>query len=159
MHLRAREKQPQDARPKTGHLDPPASADPSISNRNTCRVELTLTHSKQRIGAHSTRHQTRGAKALLERRLVAFLRTPVCAALAIVLGAVPALAGPRPSKALTVERIYGGPSLSGSSPRESSGVPTASASRISSARHRAEMWTMDAAKGDRKVLVKANVLE
>ncbi len=132
MHLRAREKEQHDHRPEIGRVDPLASPNLSTSARHTRRVETTLTHSKQTIGAHATRHKTTRTKALLRQRfLAAFLRTPLCAALAIILGAASALAGPRPSKTLTVERIYSAPSLSGSSPKESSGNLTASASRIS----------------------------
>ena len=160
MHLRSKEKQQRDGRPEPGRLDPPASADPSISIRNTSRVELTLTHSKQTIGAHSTRHKTTGANALLQRRLlVAFLRIPLCAALAIILGAAPALAGPRPSKALTVQRIYDAPSLSGSLTEGIEWEPDGKRiSYLDRSGPETEMWTMDAANGRRKVLVNANVL-
>ncbi len=73
--------------------------------------------------------------------------------------AAPALAKPRPSKSLTVERIYGGPSLGGYLTRGIEWTPDAKRiSYLERAGSRAEMWTMDAAKGDRKVLVNANVL-
>ena len=72
----------------------------------------------------------------------------------------PSLAKPRPSKSLTVERIYGSPSLSG---RTTPGIEwTPDGKRISYLRRESdgvEMWTIDAATGDRKVLVKASVLE
>ena len=160
MHLRAREKGQHGGRPETGPLDPPISADPSISNRHTCRVETALTRSKQTIGAHATRHKTAGSKAPPQRRLlVAFLRTTLCAALAIVLGAVSAFAGPRPSKALTVERIYAAPSLSGSLTEGIEWEPDGKRiSYLEGQGSGAEMWTMDAATGRRKVLVAADVL-
>jgi dipeptidyl-peptidase 4 len=73
--------------------------------------------------------------------------------------AAPALAKPHPSKSLTVERIYGGPSLGGYLTRGIEWSPDAKRiSYLERAGSRAEMWTMDAAKGDRKLLVNANVL-
>ena len=80
-------------------------------------------------------------------------------ALAAALGALPAGAQARPSKSLTVERIYGAPSLSG---RLVQGIQwSPDGERISYLEHdgsRVEMWTMDATKGERKILVNANVL-
>lgn len=160
MHLRAREKRQYGGHAETRPPDAPASADPSISNRHTCRVETTLTRSKQTIGAHSTRHKTARAKATLQRGvLVAFLRTPLCAALAIVLGVAPALAGPRPLKTLTVQRIYDAPSLSGSLTEGIEWEPDGKRiSYLDRSGSEAQMWTMDAATGRRKVLVNADVL-
>src|SRR5690242_1106373 len=160
MQLRARAKQQHGSHPETRPLDQSASADASISTRNTGRVEITLTHSKQAVGVHSTRHKTTRANSPLERRLlVAFLRTPLCAALAIVLGAAPVLAGPRPSKALTVQRIYGAPSLSGSLTEGIEWEPDGKRiSYLDSSGSQTEMWTMDATTGRRKVLVNADVL-
>ncbi len=81
-------------------------------------------------------------------------------ALASALGTAPAFAKPRPSKSLTVERIYSGPSLSG---RLIRGIEWSPDGKFISYLQRdgssIEMWTMDAAKGERKLLVKASVLE
>jgi len=81
-------------------------------------------------------------------------------ALVLTLSTAPALARPRPSKSLTVERIYGAPSLSG---RTTPGIEWAPDSKRISYLQRdngsVEMWTMDAATGERKVLVKGSVLE
>ncbi len=80
--------------------------------------------------------------------------------IATALTSAPAFAKPRPFKSLTVERIYGAPSLSG---RTTPGIEWApDGKRVSYLRRESdgvEMWTMDAATGDRKVLVKASVLE
>jgi dipeptidyl-peptidase 4 len=76
------------------------------------------------------------------------------------LGAAPAHAKPHPSKSLTVERIYSGPSLSG---HLTQGIEWSPDGKFISYLQRdgssVEMWTMDAAKGERKLLVKASVLE
>jgi dipeptidyl-peptidase 4 len=80
-------------------------------------------------------------------------------AVGIVLGAVTAPAQPAGYKALTVERIYGAPSLSG---YPTAGVEWRPDGKLLSylERHSSgvEMWTMDAATGARNVLVKAPVL-
>ena len=80
--------------------------------------------------------------------------------LALAALASPSFAKPRPSKSLTVERIYGSPSLSG---RLTRGIEwTPDGKRISYLQRQnggAELWTMDAAGGDRKILVKSSVLE
>jgi dipeptidyl-peptidase 4 len=79
--------------------------------------------------------------------------------LAAALAAAPALAKPRPSKSLTVDRIFSGPSLSGYLTRGIEWSPDGK--RISYLERdgsSVQMWTMDAAKGDRKILVNANVL-
>jgi len=80
--------------------------------------------------------------------------------LASALVAAPALAKPRASKSLTVERIYSGPSLSG---HLTPGIEWSPNGKVISYLQRdgssVEMWTMDAAKGERKLLVKASVLE
>src|SRR5690349_17070739 len=115
MRPRVRDNGQHDGHCETEMLHSLVAADSSISNRRMCRVEIALTHSKQTIGAHATRHKTVRSKAPLPTRLpIAFLRNALCTALAMLLGAAATLAGPRPSKALTVERIYGAPSLSGS---------------------------------------------
>jgi dipeptidyl-peptidase 4 len=81
-------------------------------------------------------------------------------ALAAALGALPAGAQARPSKSLTVERIYGAPSLSG---RLVQGIQwSPDGERISYLERdgsKVEMWTMEAAGGERKVLVNASVLQ
>jgi len=82
--------------------------------------------------------------------------------LLVLAGLVPSasFARPRPSKSLTVERIYGSPSLSG---QLTAGIEWApDGKRISYLQRQnggPELWTMDAAGGERKVLVKASVLE
>src|SRR5208282_2988203 len=85
------------------------------------------------------------------------LRLTFVVALAAMLGA--AKAQPGGAKTLTVERIYSAPSLSGYltaglewSP-DSKGV-----SYFRRGRSGLEMWATDAAMGERKVLVKADVL-
>jgi dipeptidyl-peptidase 4 len=80
---------------------------------------------------------------------------------ALTLGLHPAstVAKPKPSKSLTVERIYSAPSLSGSLAQGMQWSPDAK--RISFLDRRAsgvEMWTMDAATGERKILVPRDVL-
>jgi dipeptidyl-peptidase-4 len=83
-------------------------------------------------------------------------------AAAVAFFAAPAIAGPRPraSKSLTIERIYSGPSLSG---YLTPGIEWAPDAKRFTYLHREnggiEMWTMDAATGDRKVFVKSSVLE
>ena len=81
-------------------------------------------------------------------------------ALASALGVAPALAKPHASKSLTVERIYSGPSLSGHLTPGIEWSPNGkSISYLQRDGSSVEMWTMDAAKGERKLLVKASVLE
>jgi dipeptidyl-peptidase 4 len=78
---------------------------------------------------------------------------------AMTLGLPAATAQPQPSKSLTVERIYSAPSLSGSLAQGIEWTPDAR--HISFLDRRAsgvEMWTMDLATGERKVLVPADVL-
>jgi dipeptidyl-peptidase 4 len=80
-------------------------------------------------------------------------------ALALASSLTPAFAKPRPSKSLTVERIFGGPSLGGYLTRGIEWTPDGKRiSYLERAGSRVEMWTMDATKGDRKVLVNASVL-
>jgi dipeptidyl-peptidase 4 len=79
--------------------------------------------------------------------------------LVLALCAASALARPRPTKSLTVERIYGAPSLGGHTTPGIEWAPDGK--RISYLRRESgtvEMWTLDAATGDRKVLVKGSVL-
>ena len=126
-----------------------------------CRVELPVTPRKQTAGSPSTRHKIRGIPArvssLSQARIIS---TFLAIALASALGTSPALAKPHPSRSLTVERIYSGPSLSGHLTQGIEWSPDGK--RISYLQREGssvEMWTMDAAKGERKVLVKASVLE
>jgi dipeptidyl-peptidase-4 len=77
--------------------------------------------------------------------------------------ALPTLAQTSAGKPLTVERIYSGPSLSGSLTQGIEWTPEGT--RISYLRHNPqssnggeELWTMDASTGERKVLVKADTL-
>jgi dipeptidyl-peptidase 4 len=81
-------------------------------------------------------------------------------ALALGLFSSPAPAKPRPSKSLTVERIYSAPSLSGYLTPGIEWSPDGK--RITYLRHDGtgvEMWTMEALSGDRKVFVKSSVLQ
>ena len=101
--------------------------------------------------------QKSGGRFVTESRLPGFI---VIAFAVVAVCALPALAKPHPSKSLTVERIYGGPSLSGHLTQGIEWSPDGK--RISYLQREGssvEMWTMDAAKGDRKVLVKAEVLQ
>jgi dipeptidyl-peptidase-4 len=94
---------------------------------------------------------------LLRARLVAAFLGFVFAA---TFTAAPVLARRRASKSLTVERIYGAPSLSGYTTPGIEWAPDGK--RFSYLRRQSgsvEMWTMDAATGDRKALVKGSVLE
>lgn len=71
-----------------------------------------------------------------------------------------AVAQPKPSKSLTVERIYSAPSLGGYLSRGIEWSPDSK--HVSFLDRRAsgvEMWTMDAETGERKVLVKAETLQ
>jgi dipeptidyl-peptidase 4 len=98
----------------------------------------------------------RASRLLRDRIGPAFLLI----ALAAALGTSPARAKARPSKSLTVERIYGAPSLSGHLVQGIQWSPDGE--RISYLEHdgsRVEMWTMEAVRGERKILVNANVLQ
>ena len=109
-------------------------------------------------GAFRSRSCTR--LPISNRKLLRVVRSVVLVVLALPSGAAPAIAKPHPSKSLTVERIYGGPSLSGHLIQGIEWTPDSK--RISYLQRdgsSVEMWTMDAAKGERKVLVKAGGLE
>jgi dipeptidyl-peptidase 4 len=107
----------------------------------------------------SNRHDSGGWRA---RNFRSHAAVALACSLTFALAAAPLLAQPKPpkpSKSLTVERIFSGPSLSG---YLTSGIEWApDGKRISyleRAGSRFEMWTMDAASGERKVLVNANAL-
>ena len=98
----------------------------------------------------------RAGRLLRDRIAPAFLLF----ALAAALGTLPAGAKARPSKLLTVERIYSAPSLSGHLVQGIQWSPDGE--RISYLERdgsKVEMWTMEAAGGERKVLVNASVLQ
>jgi dipeptidyl-peptidase 4 len=100
----------------------------------------------------SNRHRSGGAVGRA-------FRSAMIIALVLASGVAPALAKPRPAKSLSVERIYGAPSLSGHLTPGIEWCPDGK--RISYLERdgaSVEMWTMDAAKGERKLLVNANVL-
>jgi dipeptidyl-peptidase-4 len=98
-----------------------------------------------------------GARRLLRARIVAAF---LLVAVAVALAASPAIARPHPSRSLTVERIYGAPSLSGHLVQGIEWSPNGeSISYLERRGSRVEMWTMDAAKGERKMLVNADVLD
>ena len=93
---------------------------------------------------------------LRDRMVFAFLLI----ALAVTLGTSPARAKARPSKSLTIERIYGAPSLSGHLVQGIQWSPDGE--RISYLERdgsKVELWSMEAAKGERKILVNASVLQ
>jgi dipeptidyl-peptidase 4 len=131
-----------------------------ISIRQSIRIETSATSSKQRIGATSNRQQNWRVLRPHFAPPSGWFRAFCALAAATVLAAIPALARPRPSKSLTVERIYSAPSLSG---HLTPGIEWAPDSKRISYLERAngsvEMWTMDTATGERKVLVKSSVLE
>jgi len=137
---------------------------PSIPNRQSPELESTPNHWKQTIGRLSNRQffatSSAAGRAFAKHPTPGVLRVVLAIALAAVLGAAPALARPKPAKSLTVERIYGAPSLSGYLTQGVEWSPDGK--RISYLERKGssvEMWTMDAATGDRKVLVKASTLQ
>jgi dipeptidyl-peptidase-4 len=125
-----------------------------------CRAKLPVSSTGQTIVSLLARRklQSTGERASWRFRgriVPAFLLIVLVAAL----GASPAMAKAHPSKSLTVERIYGAPSLSGHLVQGIQWSPDGE--RISYLEHdgsKLEMWTMDAAKGERKILVNASVL-
>jgi dipeptidyl-peptidase-4 len=88
------------------------------------------------------------------------LLASILVVLAAGFGAVAPVAGsPKPSKALTVERIYSAPSLSGYLTQGIEWAPAGKRiSYFERKRDGAELWTLDTGNGRRKVLVKAKVL-
>ena len=153
-----------DDEPSTGALSPRSCTRLPISNRKLPELEASLSGWKQTTGYRSNRKFSRVSQIAswqASRKLYArVVRSVAVVALVLASGVAPALAKPHPSKSLTVERIYGGPSLSGHLIQGIEWSPDGK--RISYLQRdgsSVEMWTMDAAKGDRKVLVKASVLE
>lgn len=93
-------------------------------------------------------------------RVARAMRVTLCIALAVALGAITAAARPGGSKMLTVERIYSAPSLNGYLTEGLEWTPDSKrVSYFGRDRSGVEMWTTDAATGQSKILVKANVLE
>ena len=87
------------------------------------------------------------------------LRPIFVIALATTIGAAAVQARPGGAKTLTVERIYSAPSLSGYLTEGIEWSPDSKrVSYFGQGRSGLEMWTTDAATGERKVLVKADVL-
>ncbi len=92
--------------------------------------------------------------------IAAALRSALLLALAAAPGATIAAARPGGSKMLTVERIYSAPSLNGYVTEGLEWTPDSKrVSYFGRDRSGVEMWITDAATGQSKVLVKANVLE
>ena len=123
------------------------------STRQYCRIEIAVTYRKQSIGTTSTRQFLAGYFGAV-RALV------VTALLASALFPISTSAQPKPSKSLTVERIYSAPNLSGYLTQGIEWAPDSK--RISFLDRRSsglEMWTIDAATGERKVLVKSDVMQ
>jgi dipeptidyl-peptidase 4 len=136
-------------------------AQPAISTRQCSRVETSVTRSRKNIGTAANRQQTEGVSG---RNFMRFPAKSSASFLSVVLACglctSSALAKPRPSKSLTVERIYSAPSLGGSLTPGIEWSPDGK--RITYLRHDGtgvEMWAMDAATGDRKVFVKSSVLQ
>jgi dipeptidyl-peptidase 4 len=127
-----------------------------FSNPNLEKLESRLSHSKQTIAFISNRHQMRCAHfSAPDKILLLILALPLCAT-----------AGPlsRPpqaaSETLTVERVYGLPNLSGSLTEGIEWAPDSKRiSYLQQGDSGEELWTMDAASGERRILVKADVLE
>jgi dipeptidyl-peptidase-4 len=93
-------------------------------------------------------------------RLAASLRAAFLVALAAASAATIAAARPAGSRMLTVERIYGAPSLSGSVTEGVEWTPDSErVSYFGRDRSGVELWIIDATTGQSKILVNANVLE
>jgi dipeptidyl-peptidase 4 len=102
----------------------------------------------------STRHSREMARSGLH------VSKMLGAVLTMVLLCGTAMARPRPAKPLTVERIYGAPSLSGYLTHGVEWAPDGKRiSYLEGEGSGAAMWTMDVATGQRKILVKPDVLE
>ncbi len=153
-----------DEKSSTGALSPQSSTRLPISNRKLPELEASLSGCKQTTEYRSNRKFSRVLQIApwqsSQKWYARVLHSVAVVAIVLASGFAPALAKPRLSKSLTVERIYGGPSLSGHLIQGIEWSPDGK--RISYLQRdgsSVEMWTMDAAKGDRKVLVKASVLE
>jgi dipeptidyl-peptidase-4 len=124
-------------------------------------MESSATRSRPSIASAADRQQTQTASARNFTRFPAkFSASFLSVALACSLCISSAPAKPRPSKSLTVERIYSAPSLGGSLTPGIEWAPDSK--RITYLRRGTtgvEMWTLDAATGDRKVFVKSSVLQ
>ena len=140
-------------RPSRGGARIASGVQSPIPNRDIPLLESPLTHRNETVELGSNRNILRGER-------FPALRLILLVALTLAFGAAPSLGRPGGAKSLTVERIYGAPSLSG---YLTSGVEwSPDGKRISYLeRHPSgvEMMTMDAATGERKVLVKAHVIE
>jgi dipeptidyl-peptidase 4 len=93
-------------------------------------------------------------------RVAAALRIAICAALAVAATAIATAARPGGSKMLTVERIYSAPSLSGNLTEGLEWTPDSKrVSYFGRNRSGVELWTTDAATGQSKIFVNANLLK
>jgi dipeptidyl-peptidase 4 len=127
-----------------------------FSNRSFQELESSLSHCNQTIALVSNRNKTRCAHFFApEKVLLLIFALPFCA-----------VAGPlsRPpqaaSKTLSVARIYGLPNLSGSLTEGIEWAPDSKRiSYLQQGDSGEELWTMDAATGNRRVLVRADVLQ
>jgi len=134
-------------------VQPLPGAAPPISNRQLPLLECSLTPWKQRTAPESNRQNFLRSVAGISKQILAV-------ALLVALSAAPALARPRAAKSLTVERIYSAPSLSGYLTQGIEWSPDGKRiSYLERTGSGVEMWTTDAATGERKVLVKAATLE
>lgn len=140
----------------------------AFSNRQIQALEVALTCWKQRTEPPSNRPKSAkaffaGAKRIDRSLHARLLSAVLLIALAAGFGAAvaaPAGARPKASKELTVERIYGAPSLSGYLAQGIEWAPDGKrVAYLERERSGAELWTVDRETGKRKVLVKARVLE
>jgi dipeptidyl-peptidase 4 len=137
----------------------------TVSNRQSRRVEPALTCWKQWTESPSNRQKRAkgvfaGAKRFHHSLHARLLSAGLLIALASAFGAAaPAEARPKASKALTVERIYGAPSLNGYLTRGIEWSPDAKLiSYFKPKGSGDDLSTLDVQTGHRKVLVKADVL-
>ena len=136
-----------------GPLGPAVHGAAVESNRQSRQIEALLTHWKQKVEPWSNRQKNR-------KSVFSSSQTILCCLLVLAFVPPPASGKPEPSKSLTVERIYGAPSLSGYLTQGIEWSPDSK--RISFLERRSsgvEMWTIDAATGERKVLVKSDVMQ
>ena len=93
-------------------------------------------------------------------RVAAALRVVTCVALAVATNAIATAARPAGSKMLTVERIYSAPNLSGNLTEGLEWTPDSKrVSYFGRDNSGVELWTTDAATGQSKILVNANLLK